>query len=346
MRLIKQGLASLYGAIIRARNSRFEAGKGIQHVDVPVVSIGNITTGGTGKSPVTQFIVRLLQQHGYSPAIVSRGYGRKSKGVVVVRDANAIVATVEESGDEAMMHAEALNIPVVVSEKRVAGAELAVREFKADVVVLDDGFQHRMLHRDVDIVVLDRNSTRNAHLLPLGRLREPASALKRASFVLSNNVSSLGEITRAAPGVAGSVFSTVAGPMLHDGVQKEPPHEAVLLSSIAHSERFRKTIQSQGTRVAEHVALKDHAWFTAADVQNVVDICAKLKCQAVIVTAKDYVKLQAFKQLFGTAGIQLLVQLIEVQVYDDAALTECILRGLSHAKAQDKSRNTHGTVKP
>ena len=174
--------ALLYYMLVSVRNFCYDHQmiKSVK-MPVPVISIGNLTTGGTGKTPVTLYLAELLKTMKYRPGIISRGYGRNSKGRVVIHDGTRLCIDVNQGGDEPIMMAQRLkNVPVIVSESRVAGINKMIRDFDVDVVIMDDGFQHSRVDRDLDIVLLNsREPVHNYWILPLGRLRERFSGLNR-----------------------------------------------------------------------------------------------------------------------------------------------------------------------
>ena len=171
-------LAGIYGRVVAGRNRRFDAGEGVVDLKEPVISVGNLTLGGTGKTPVCQYLVSVLREAGRTPAIAMRGYGASSDGV----------------SDEALEYSSMFeDLPLAVGADRVVSLEALRKKSAFDCVVLDDGFQHRRIARDLDIVLID--ATRpglDDRLLPAGRLREPPSSLARADIVL---------VTRATTGV-------------------------------------------------------------------------------------------------------------------------------------------------
>jgi tetraacyldisaccharide 4'-kinase len=173
-------------------------------LDCPVVSIGNLTLGGTGKTPAVELAVQTLAELGYRPAIVSRGYGRGSAGIQVVADTASIRLDAEEAGDEPFLLARRLpGIPVVVGGNRHRAAVEAVDRFAVNAIVLDDGFQHRTLRKDLEVVMARAERPwGNGHLLPAGPLREPLAALGRADLVVA--------VGAKRPEEASEVFASVA----------------------------------------------------------------------------------------------------------------------------------------
>ncbi|MCP4686641.1 MAG: tetraacyldisaccharide 4'-kinase, partial [Desulfobacterales bacterium] len=208
----------LYGGVTKIRTECFRKGLFItKRLPCKVISVGNITVGGTGKTPMAIYVARLLQKLGRSPAIISRGYkgGAESAGGVV-SDGRAILLGPDASGDEPYLMASALpNIPVLVGKDRFTAGERAIREFHPDVIVLDDAFQHLRLSRDVNLALLDhRRPFGNARLLPRGPLREPLSALSRADAYL---------ITRADAPPSSASLSSANTPEQPDALNRNTP---------------------------------------------------------------------------------------------------------------------------
>jgi tetraacyldisaccharide 4'-kinase len=182
-------LSEIYGSLAKGRRYLYE--KGLikkRKLPVPVISIGNLSVGGTGKTPLTIFIAQKLIEKGYSVAVLSRGYKRKSRGTVIVRDREKILADWTEAGDEPFLMAKN-GIPVVVSESRYEAGIKAVEKINPDTVILDDGFQHFQLHRDVNILVVDATQPFwEDSLLPAGRLREPPEFYRYADIIVINRL--------------------------------------------------------------------------------------------------------------------------------------------------------------
>ncbi len=194
----------VYGAIVAARNFFYDRGLfTITAVGTPVISVGNITAGGTGKTPLVEYIVRTILDSGARPAVLSRGYRRTTTGTVTVSDGVKVLADADRAGDEPAQIARKFpGCVVVVDEDRVRGARFLESAFHPDVIVLDDGFQHRALRRDLDIVVV-ADGAGGSGLLPSGDGREPESSLRRADIVVKN--------MRAGSGLHGTGGTTGAG---------------------------------------------------------------------------------------------------------------------------------------
>jgi tetraacyldisaccharide 4'-kinase len=177
----------IYGGIVRLRNLFYDRGAfAAKRLPCPVVSIGNITAGGTGKTPMVIMIAKLLKNSGYHPAVLSRGYaGKNEKQVNVVSDGSRIFGNPDDTGDEPFLIAASAGVPMLTGADRFAAGSQAVAQMGADVLVLDDAFQHRGLHRDLNILLLDAERPfGNGCLLPRGSLREPRGALKRADMIV------------------------------------------------------------------------------------------------------------------------------------------------------------------
>jgi tetraacyldisaccharide 4'-kinase len=176
-------LSVLYGAVSGARNALYENGLIRAHrLKGPVVSVGNISVGGSGKTPFIIMLGEMLKANGIRFDVLSRGYGRQTTGVKQVDESG----TAADFGDEPLLIARRLRVPVVVGESRAAAGQFAERQFGPQLHLLDDGFQHRALHRDFDIVLVSSEDARDK-LLPIGRLREPWSALGRADAIVLTN---------------------------------------------------------------------------------------------------------------------------------------------------------------
>lgn len=289
-RLLRAGLvppALAYGAIVAVRNRLYDAGwLAAARVPARVVSVGNLTVGGTGKTPAVLWAATGLAARGRRVAIVARGYGKRRRGVVVVGAAGRALVAPEEGGDEAVMLAGRFAGPVVTAERRADAARLACERFGADTIVLDDGFQHRALFRDVDLVLLaDEPSDR---LLPAGPAREPAASLARAAAVLC-----MGE-RGAPPGVPafrGRLRpAALVGP---DGGVRGPAAalagaDVTVVAGVARPERVAATVVALGARVRGVLAFADHHAYAPADVPALAAAAARTR---LVTTEKDLVKL-------------------------------------------------------
>lgn len=308
-------LSWLYGAAVAVRNAAFEAGLLRQvAVGVPVLSVGNMTAGGTGKTPLVEYLVRRCLERGRKVAVVSRGYGRVSSGVVVVSDGIDLRATAAEGGDEPVQVARKFpRVIVVVGERRVHAAQIAVKKFGADVVVMDDGFQHRYLRRNLDIVVVHGGRKLSEEpLLPLGRRREPLRALGRSGFVVVSRVAdgtamqrAMGDLSQWYHGAAAAMYSEPDGILAPSGEQVNVAslHEGTgfAFCGIGDPEEFLLTLKALGIRITAHAWFPDHHPYTAADLKDIISKSTQHGASFLITTEKDHARLNELASLKGPA---------------------------------------------
>lgn len=326
----------LYERIIDRRNKQFDSlRRPVVQVTSPVISIGNLTVGGTGKSPAVQMVARILTEHGWHPAIVMRGYRRRSRGLIVVHDGESVKVSVEASGDEAYMHAMMLGIPVVVSADKVeaaahaAGMISSTGAARSDVIIVDDGFQHRQLHRSTDIVLVN-HETLSSKLLPVGRLREPLSELRRASIIICDDPALCTSVLRYSRADALVVSSRIE---MDCQAPKSIP--IVVVSGIANPARMYESLRVAGYTIAEHLVYGDHHHYRTKDLWKIRD-AALANGASVVTTDKDIAKIQpATASELGSAA--LFVAHIRM-VIDDAAFTQRILQDMTHENSSNKER--------
>lgn len=280
-----------YGLGVWWRNRRFDRGWDVHRAGVPVICVGNLTVGGTGKTPCVEYVARLLREHDLQVAILSRGYGAEGG-----------------RNDEAMVLEENLpDVPHYQGRDRVALARTAVEESESEVLVLDDGFQHRRLARDLDVVLIDATDPwGGGYLLPRGGLREPKTALRRAGFVLLTRCDAVegaaldeitAEVRRIVPQVP--VARTVHAPSdLLNGAQAEPVDAlrgrlVGAFCGIGNPEAFRRTLTGLGADVQAFREYPDHHPYRREDVDDLAKWAATLPADAWLVTTqKDWVKLR------------------------------------------------------
>lgn len=298
--------AWLYSCAMAVRNGLFDAGVVKQHdAGVPVLSIGNLTVGGTGKTPLVEYVVGHMLASGRKPAVISRGYKRSSKGVVIVSDGRCRQADVREGGDEPTQIVRKFpNAIVVVGERRADAARVAVT-LGADVVVMDDGFQHRYLKRNLDIVVIDSRKDLLADaVLPAGRLREPLSSLRRAHLIAFSHVEDRvperlqREIERycGAPSIA---FRYRIGAIRRAADDVEVSAEAVrrmhlvAFSGIGNHEAFVEQLRNERFTLVGELRFPDHHRYGAWDMDLIEYTVRAFRADGLLTTEKDVVRLQA-----------------------------------------------------
>jgi tetraacyldisaccharide 4'-kinase len=287
-----QPLAVLYGGLVRARNWRYERMAGASHaVDVPVISVGNLTVGGTGKTPLVVEIVTRLQAAGRQPAILTRGYAaRPGQEADEVREFRLAVP----------------NVPVVVNPNRLAGAAHARRVYHADCLVLDDGFQHRRLRRDLDIVLIDAlDPWGGRRLLPAGRLREPLANLRRADWLIITRTNQVdptlvqeivAELHTHAPGVPVSKAAVAPSGFISGNGHVEPPaalaqHRVLPVCGIGNPTSFTRLVGELARIIGEPLIFPDHHHYSRRDAERIATIARQRQVECVVTTRKDWVKL-------------------------------------------------------
>ena len=262
-------------------------------LDRPVISVGNLSVGGSGKTPIVAALARMLLDMGQRPAILSRGYARRhaTDGVVVVSDGNRVFAPVENSGDEPQMLARALpGVPVLVCADRHLAGRLAEKQFDATVMLLDDGFQHFALGRNVDVLVMPASDLDDA-VLPSGRLREPLDAASSAHCVLvpgsPEDVSRVAATFDRMP-----VFRVTNHFGSVQGLDASAPSgtRVVAVAGIARPERFFTTLREQGFEIVRELRFPDHHWFSSDDLDRIRTIAKEASADFVATTEKDAVR--------------------------------------------------------
>lgn len=311
-RIVLSALVGGYRGLLGAREWLYGCGLLRSRIlPCPVVSIGNLTVGGTGKTPAVDLAVATLANLGRRVAIVSRGYGRRSSGIQVVADTASIRLDPVDAGDEPFLLARRLpGVPVVVGANRYDAARLAVERFGATAIVLDDGFQHRTLVKDLEIVMTRaRRPWGNGRLLPHGPLREPLAALARADLIVAagtDRVEDAEEVRetarRHAPGVPVVAARYVAVESWE--AERMRPHPLTDLANrrllafagIASPEAFSHTLDTLRVEVADFVTFVDHHWYTAGDLAALEARAAALGAEGLVTTEKDWVRLRGVER--------------------------------------------------
>jgi tetraacyldisaccharide 4'-kinase len=337
MNIVLLPLSWLYGMVAAARNAAFDAGLLRQtQAGVPVLSVGNLTAGGTGKTPLTGHIVGLLLRRGRKPAVVSRGYGRESRGVVIVACAGQPTVSAALGGDEPVQIARNFpGIPVVVGERRAEAAAVAVDRCGADVIVMDDGFQHRYLRRDADILVLDaRKDIRRIPLLPAGLRREWISGMRRASLLMFSRCGEEGlpswsrDIAPRFEGrMAGCRFRIAGFRSIADGTETRSEGPAVAFSGIGDHDEFLRTLRDAGITLAGDRRFPDHHRYTRKDLAGVVELAKSTGAGAIITTEKDMVRLEFDSAVAGELlqGIPAMTATLTVEITEGNDVFESVI---------------------
>lgn len=264
----------LYSAAIRGRNALYNGGVFREkRLNGPVVSVGNLSVGGSGKTPFVICLGELVKQRGIEFDVLSRGYRRQVRGVAVVDPAGTAV----EFGDEPLLIARRLGVPVVVGESRYAAGTEAEKRFGPQPHLLDDGFQHRELARDFDIVLVTAQDLMD-RMLPWGRLREPLSSLQRADVIVVREETAIPEsVVRGKP-----VWRVRRGIDL-----KDAPSRPIVFSGIARPKFFLEQLQELGVQPAAEVIFRDHQRYGDAQIRRLQQAKSVAMADGFITTEKD-----------------------------------------------------------
>lgn len=296
--MIVQALSAVYGAAATWRRRWYARDpKRVHRLSQPVISVGNLRIGGSGKTPAVASLARLLLAQGERPAILSRGYGRAhvDSGVTVVSDGTRIHCDVARSGDEPMQLARALpQVPVLVCADRYRAGLEAEARFGVTVHLLDDGFQHVKLGRDVDLLLVDEGDLVD-RVLPAGRLREPLANARLADAVLVSTPADSAAVEMAARLGVGQAFHVVRAlgePLLLDGTGALTKERRVYaVAGIARPERFFADLRDAGWTVTGTRSFRDHHRFSALDITAIVAAARASGAEAIATTEKDAVRL-------------------------------------------------------
>ncbi|MBZ5523083.1 MAG: tetraacyldisaccharide 4'-kinase [Acidobacteriia bacterium] len=292
-------LSAIFGGVVALRNALYDRRiLKVQRLTRPVVSVGNLSVGGSGKTPFVIALGNLLKDRGIEFDVLSRGYGRRSAEVAVVDPQG----TAEEFGDEPLLIAQKLQVPVIVGADRYQAGLLAEKKFASRLHLLDDGFQHRRLHRDFDIVLLPARDLK-ASLLPTGRLREPLAAVRRAdAVVLEPSVPVPTGVTRAW---------RIHREITVDSVSSNSTGTVVTFCGIAHPDQFFESLKTAGIKVVQTVAFRDHHYYDQRDIDRLLQVKTSAGAEGLITTEKDAVKLKQFSvalQPLQTAVLKLQIE--------------------------------------
>ena len=252
----------------------------------PVISVGNLSMGGSGKTPVVAALARLLRQRGERPVVLTRGYRRRhaTEGVLVVSDGQRVLESVERSGDEPQMLARMLpGVPVLVGADRYLAGVFAGRHFAATVSILDDGFQHVQLERDVDLVLVSVDDL-NDRVLPAGHLREPLAAAHLADAVLVSGGE--GDVVAVADRLKHPTMFRVNTTYSRGATNGR----VVAFAGIARPERFFNALRSLGYDVARELSFPDHHWYRSSDIAAIEAAARDANAPLIVTTEKDAVR--------------------------------------------------------
>ena len=284
-------LSAIYGTVVGARNALYDRGVlPKRRLDSPVISVGNLSAGGSGKTPFVMLLGELLLARGIKFDILSRGYGRKSRGVLLVDPAGLP----GQYGDEPLLLARKLQVPVIVGEDRYQAGRFAESCFAesqsaesksgAQLHLLDDGFQHRALHRDFDIVLITPPDATD-QLLPAGRLREPLTALQRADAVV---------LTSGASAASFPLEGKLVWRVRRGIVPQNIPPRPVVFCGIARPQSFVLQLRASNIEPAAEAFYRDHHAYSEKDIRELLALKQKCDAGGFVTTEKDAVNLGAY----------------------------------------------------
>jgi tetraacyldisaccharide 4'-kinase len=329
--LLLAPLSALYGAVIRARLALYSAGAlPVYRIEAPVISVGNLTAGGTGKTPLVAWVARRLALEGRRACILTRGYGRANpKSQTVVSDGERLLAGAAEGGDEPFMLAEMLlgKAAVISDADRVRAARWAIENLRSDAFILDDGFQHLRLARDLDIVVIDgMNPLGGKRLLPRGLLREPSANLKRADCIVITRADQAADINSlraevdslsgGRPVFLSQVACTSVRPLFENPTGQEEDaalgrQPVAAFCALGNPEAFFRQVEQSGTALKYKRAFADHHVYTQNEVEAIEGEARARGARVLLTTAKDAVKLRSLR-------FELRCYVLEIEIgFDD-----------------------------
>ena len=344
LRKIFAPLVVVYSVITRARNWLFDKNIfSVTKVKAKVISVGNLTVGGSGKTPASMMIAEALKAKGRKVGLLSRGYGRNSRGYIFVSDGNKINATVDQCGDEMYFMAEELKVPTAVSESRVTGAEKFIDDSKVDTIILDDAFQHRWIHRDVDIVIFDQRflvkvGQLEQRPLPLGSMRESFDSLKRADIIIINRkFSENAEIPERLKKyfVKKNVFTGYYKPTgIFDvkthhyfDINEFQGQKSLVVCGIARPYSFLNVLEKSKIDITNKMIFEDHKNYYMKEVQEIRKKFYDTNSYSVLTTQKDAVKFIKYSKELDDIDIYYLK--IELKLDEQERFNELIVKSIN-----------------
>lgn len=339
--------AKLYELAVRMRVAAYETDYLTpKKLSATVISVGNITLGGAGKTPMVQYIARYLASEDHSVAILSRGYGRKSSGMRVLNDPTSrnhvdTARSYLESGDEPLMLARALpDIPIIVNKDRFDAGRFAEQTFASDVLVLDDAYQHLALARDLNLLLIDATDTFGGfEMPPFGRLREPLYGLKRADAVIvtrADRAFDEGEtqaIIKRYCGATVPVMYFYSGITALRHLATDEVYEVTNFTAwnvavacgIGNPQAFSDDILRVGINIVSEKFFRDHHAFTQTDLDEITRVAKEAGADAILTTEKDAIRLEGLRH----GEIPIYAAQLEIQSDDDVKLKSLLLRTVS-----------------
>jgi tetraacyldisaccharide 4'-kinase len=344
LKILLYPFVPVYWMLSAIRNYFFD--KGIfqsKKVYATVISVGNITIGGSGKTPATIFLTEMLKNEGKKVGVLSRGYGRSSKGFIFVSDGNKILTNVENSGDEIYHTVMDCKVPAAVCENRVEGAEKLIEQTGIDTLVLDDAFQHRWISRNVDLVLMDQRflvegNSISKTLLPVGLMRESFNSLKRADAIIFNRkfMDRKGlsdELKKKIPEkpVFHAYYKAISFIDLKTkaeySLEEFKGQKSLVVSGIANPKSFLNVLSQTNVDTSNKLIFRDHKNYTINDVQEIRKKFYTTNSHSVVTTEKDAVKLTSYTVELDDIDVFYLK--IKMKMDDESSFRNFILKNIN-----------------
>ncbi len=333
--LLTSTASRLYAAGVRWRLNRYRSGRFKTHkLNAPVISVGNLTVGGTGKTPCTAFIANFLNEDGLTVAILSRGYKRQSKGLAEVSDGQTILCDARQAGDEPYLLAQLCpGVRVVVNANRYEAGKWLEAKTKIDVFLLDDGYQHLQLHRDLNVLLLDgEHPLGNGQLLPSGILREPSSEIRRADVMIATraqpaNREALSALTTSWHTTASLFFAQheITGFKLLNAATPLKSFERANIaafSGIAQPKRFFADLQHQQLQLVHQQSFPDHHRYTRAEIESFFAQAIAHHAAAILTTEKDAANLPP--EILSQSGLPIYAAQLQFKIEDELEFKQLV----------------------
>jgi tetraacyldisaccharide 4'-kinase len=350
LKIVLSPLVFVYSFGINLRNYFFNKGYfKSERVNAKVISIGNITVGGSGKTPAVIYITELLKTNGVKSGILSRGYRRKSRGYILVSDGSKQLANIDECGDEMYLASNECSVPAAVAEKRVPGAKMLIKDTEVGAIVLDDAFQHRWIERDLNLLIFDqrfllKENSLEQKLLPLGAMRESFSAVERADAIIINrkfsdkqklpesiNEKLSGKRTFTAR-YEPKGFYDVKNHHFYE-MEEFQGQKSLVVCGIAKPYSFLRILELNNIDFTNKILLPDHKYYNHKEVQEIRKAFYDTNSYSVLTTQKDAVKLNKFSTELDDIDIFYLK--IDLVFDDKKEFDEMILNTINDNKTNN-----------
>ncbi|MHB8578368.1 MAG: tetraacyldisaccharide 4'-kinase [Ignavibacteriaceae bacterium] len=344
LKIILLPFLPVYALIVGLRNIFFDTNIfKSRKVDAKIISVGNLTVGGSGKTPMVIYLLNLLKKEGMLAGVLSRGYGRKSRGYVLVSNNGKILSTVDQCGDEIFHTVKETKAPAAVSENRVKGAIKLIKETGIKVIVLDDAFQHRWIYRNVNILLFEQRFLTdtglfNQSLLPSGLMREPFSSIKRADAIIINRkFSEIVDIPVNLRTFFNGIINFTASyeaigfvdikKQTFYKIEEFEGQKSLVVSGIANPFSFINALKQTKVDTQKQILFRDHKNYTLKEVHRIRKEFYDTNSHSVVTTEKDAVKLYKFSKELDDIDIFYLK--IQINIDDEKSFKEFLFNKLS-----------------